>query len=83
MPSDERDAVSPGKRRVSKAWGLRRLYKITGKSIDVPDGGFEPHFTPSRLKLIGATSERKQVRELEVRDFLIAKNWAEVPFKKL
>ena len=56
MPSDERDAVNPGKRRVRKALGLRRLYKITGKSIDVPDGGFEPHFTPSRLNLVEDTS---------------------------
>ena len=59
MPSDERDAVSPGKRRVSKASGLQRFYKITGESIDVPDGGFESHFTSSRLKLIRAASERE------------------------
>ena len=71
MPSDERDAVSPGKRRVSKAWGLRRLYMITGKGIDVPDGGFEPHITPSRLKLGGATNERKDVMEVEEREIVI------------
>ena len=70
MPSDERDAVSPGKRRVSKASGLRRFYKVTGESIDVPDGGFESHFTSSRLKLIRATVKGKQVREVEVPEYL-------------
>ncbi len=37
LPKDERDAVSPGLKRVSKASELRRLFKLTGEGVDVSD----------------------------------------------
>lgn len=37
MPRDERDAVSPGERRVSETLKVQGLFSLTGEGVEVLD----------------------------------------------